>query len=54
MKLTINGKDYWQETHHKHVQTIREKYAMKQINKPKATQLKTITSKNGQTKSIKI
>ena len=31
--LTINGLPYWAETHLKHVQTIREKYRIKDLSK---------------------
>ena len=31
--LTINGLPYWEETHLKNVQTIKEKYRMKELAK---------------------
>jgi len=48
--LTIDGQPFWQETHMKHVETIRDKYAMKAIKQSKPLIEKKIESKHGQTK----
>lgn len=47
--LTISGKPFWEETHMKHVRTIREKYAIS-AKKPKPLIENKIESKHGQTK----